>query len=185
MSSGHKKGREKAAGGTGKSSGSGKGPVSEKKTSGSGSILAIGVVFMILIIPIGLCFYTAPPAESYPVTLYEDPLLDAVHSAGATICDTTNTQWDVPGATGGKTYVVSSDCKSQNSANTITVQIQAFDSQESRDAAVMMYNTMTVGKGKPTGNLFAYNQYLIYVTPPNTPLMKSIGAELQKMKAGA
>jgi hypothetical protein len=175
MSSGHKKGREKAVKQEKKSSGS------EKKESGSGSILAIGVVFMILIIPIGLCFYSAPPAEPYTVVV-TDPLETAVHNAGAIICDTTNTQWDVPGATGGKTYVVSYDCTNQNSANTITVQIQAFDSQESRDAAVMMYNTMTVGKGKPTGNLFAYNQYLIYVTPPNTPLMKSIGVELQKMK---
>ncbi|MDD1665808.1 MAG: hypothetical protein LUQ32_10675 [Methanomicrobiales archaeon] len=175
MSSGHKKGKEKAGKPEKKSSGS------EKKESGSGSILAIGVVLMFLIIPIGLCFYTAP-AEPYTV-VPEDPLLTAVHEAGAYICDTTNTQWDVPGATGGKTYIVSYDCKDQTSSNTITVQIQAFDSQDSRDAAVMMYNTMTVGKGKPTGNLFAYNQYLIYVTPPNTPLMKSIGAELQKMKS--
>jgi|GEM_PF-1445432 len=174
MSSGHKKGKEKAGKTEKKTSGS------EKKSSGSGSILALVVVSMFLIIPIGLCFYTAPPAEPYAV-VPEDPLLTAVHNAGATICDTTNTQWDVPGATGGKTYVVSTDCRNQNSANTITVQIQAFDSQGSRDAAVMMYNTMTVGKGKPVGNLFAYNQYLIYVTPPNTPLMKSIGVELQKM----
>jgi hypothetical protein len=178
MSSGHKKGKEKADKTPKKTSGS------EKKESGSGSVIAIGVVLMFLIIPIGLCFYTAPPAEPYTV-VPEDPLLTAVHNAGATICDTTNTQWDVTGATGGKTYVVSYDCKNQNSGNTITVQIQEFDSQESRDAAVMMYNTMTVGKGKPTGNLFPVNQYLIYVTPPNTPLMKSIGAELQKMKAGA
>jgi len=64
------------------------------------------------------------------------------------------------------------------------VQIQAFDSVESRDAAVQMYNTMTVGRSKPVGNLFAYGQYLIYVTPPNTALMKQIGAELQKMKTG-
>ncbi len=179
MSSGHKKGKKKADAPEKMSS------ASEKKQSGAGSIAAILIVGMILIIPLGLCFYTAPPAESYPVTLYEDPLLDAVHNAGATICDTTNTQWDVPGATGGKTYVVSTDCTNQNSANTITVQIQAFDSQESRDAAVMTYNTMTVGRGKPTGNLFVYGQYVIYVTPPNTPLMKNIGAELRKMKAGA
>jgi len=175
MTSRHKKSGEKKTGQDKKTS------ASEKKTSGAGSILAVGFVLMIFIIPIGLCFYTAP-AEPY-TTIPEDPLLTAVHQAGAVICDTTNTQWDVPGATGGKTYVVSYDCKNQNSANTITVQIQAFDSQESRDAAVMMYNTMTVGKGRPTGNLFAYRQYLIYVTPPNTPLMKSIGVELQKMKA--
>jgi len=151
--------------------------------SGSGSVLAIAVVAMIFIIPIGLCFYSAPPAEPY-TTLPEDPLLTAVHAAGATICDTTDTQWNVPGATGGTTYVVSTDCKAQSSANTITVQIQEFDSVASRDAAVMTYNTMTVGRGKPVGNLFAHGQYLIYVTPPNTALMKQIQAEIQKMKSG-
>jgi hypothetical protein len=177
MSSGHKKGREKAGKPEKKTSGS------EKKESGSGSILAIGIVLMFLIIPIGLCFYTAP-SETYTVGP-ANPLPAAVQAAGASICSTTDKQWDVPGATGGKTYVISYNCAAQTSSNTITVQVQAFDSQESRDAAVMTYNTMTVGKGKPTGNLFAYKQYLIYVTPPNTPLMKSIGAELQKMKGTA
>jgi hypothetical protein len=177
MSSGHKKGREKGAGSEKKSSGS------EKKKSGSGSIVAILIVGMILLIPIGICLYSVS-AEPY-IAIPENPLLTAVDNAGAAICETSDTKWNVPGATGGHTYVVSTDCTNQNSGNTITVQIQEFDSQESRDAAVMMYNTMTVGKGKPTGNLFAYGQYVIYVTPPNTPLMKSIGAELQKMKAGA
>jgi len=163
-----------------------RGKKSQKKTSehgesGSGSILGVAFVCMIFLIPIGLCFYSAPPADTY-TTLPEDPLLTAVAAAGATICDTTDTQWDVPGAEGGTTYVISTDCRAQSSANTITVQVQAFDSVESRDAAVQTYNTMTVGRGKPVGNLFAYGQYLIYVTPPNTALMKQIGAELQKMK---
>jgi len=159
------------------------GSAPKKGESGSGSVLAIAVVAMIFIIPIGLCFYSAPPAEPY-TTLPENPLLTAVGEAGATVCDTTDIQWNVPGATGGTSYVVSTDCRAQTSANTITVQIQAFDSVESRDAAVQTYNTMTVGRSKPVGNLFAYGQYLIYVTPPNTALMKQIGAELQKMKSG-
>ena len=176
MSSGHKKGREKADRAEKKSSGN------EQKKSGSGSVLAILIVGMILIIPIGLCFYSVS-AEPY-TTIPENPLLTAVDNAGAAICEASDTQWNVPGATGGHTYIVSTDCKNQNSGNTITVQIQEFDSRESRDAAVLAYNTMTVGRGKPVGNLFEYNQYVIYVTPPNTNLMKSIGAELKKMKAG-
>jgi hypothetical protein len=156
---------------------------SKGSESGSGSIAAIIVLAMIFLIPIGLCFYSAPEAEPY-TTLPEDPLLSAVHAAGATICDTTSTQWNVPGATGGTTYVISTDCRAQTSANTITVQVQAFDSVESRDAAVQTYNTMTVGRGKPMGNLFAYGQYLIYVTPPNTALMRDIQEEIQKMKTG-
>jgi hypothetical protein len=174
VSSGHKKSKEKVARPE-KTSGS------DKKASGSGSILALVMVFMILIIPIGLCFYSAPPAEPYTVSPV-NPLPAAVQAAGAAICSTMDTHWNVTGATGGKTYVISADCAARTSSNTITVQVQAFDSTESRDAAVQIYNTMTVGRGKPTGNLFAYKQYLIYVTPPNTPLMKSIGAELQKMK---
>ena len=175
MTSRHKKSGEKA----GKPEKKSAGP--EKKTSGAGSILAIAFICMIFLAPLLLCFYTAP-AEPYTV-VPEQPLLAAVHEAGAVVCDTTSTHWNVPGATGGDTYVVSTDCKHQTSSNTITVQIQAFDSQASRDAAVQTYNTMTVGKGKPVGNLFAYNQYLIYVTPPNTALMRQIGAELKKMMA--
>ncbi|MDD1671219.1 MAG: hypothetical protein LUQ67_07940 [Methanomicrobiales archaeon] len=173
MSSRHRKSKEKADRPGKETSGS------ERKKSGSGSILAVGFVFMIFLLPIGLCFYSAP-AEPYTV-VSEDPLLTAVHQAGATICDTTNTRWNVAGATGGKTYVISTDCRAQSDTNTITVQVQAFDSQESRDAAVLAYNTMTVGRGKPVGNLFAYDQYLIYVTPPNTDLMRQIGAELKKI----
>jgi len=173
MSSGHKKGREKAA------KAEKAAPKSEKKTSGAGSILAIAFVFMIFLVPIALCFYSVP-AEPYTV-VPDQPLLTAVHNAGAVVCDTTSTHWDVPGATGGDTYIVSTDCKNQNPANTITVQVQAFDSQASRDAAVQTYNTMTVGKGKPVGNLFEYNQYVIYVTPPNTNLMRQIGVELKKI----
>jgi hypothetical protein len=174
MSSGHKKSKEKAEKPEKKTSGS------EKKTSGAGSILAIGIVLMILIIPIGLCFYTAPSPEPYTVGPV-NPLPAAVQAAGASICSTTDTHWNVTGATGGKTYVISYNCAAQTSSNTITVQIQAFDSTQSRDAAVQTYNTMTVGRGKPVGNLFEYNQYVIYVTPPNTNLMRSIGAELKKM----
>jgi hypothetical protein len=173
MSSGHKKGREKAAKPEKTT------PKSEKKESGSGSILAIAFIGMIFLAPLLLCFYTAP-AEPYTM-VPDQPLLTAVHNAGAVVCDTTSTHWNVPGATGGDTYVISTDCKAQTSANTITVQVQAFDSQASRDAAVQTYNTMTVGKGKPVGNLFEYNQYVIYVTPPNTNLMRQIGVELKKI----
>jgi hypothetical protein len=175
MTSRHKKSGEKKTGQEKKKS------APEKKTSGAGSILAVGFVIMIFIIPIGLCFYTAP-AATYTV-VPTNPLPAAVEAAGASICSTTNTQWNVSGATGGITYIISSNCQAQSSSNTITVMIQAFDSAQSRDAAVQMYNTMTVGRSKPTGNLFAYNQYLIYVTPPNTDLMRQIGAELKKMKA--
>ena len=177
MSPGHRKGEEKAAGPGKHAGGSG------KKTSGSGHILAIAFIFMIFMIPIGLCFITFPTA-TYTVSA-TNPLAAAVQAAGASICSTADTQWDVAGATGGKTYVISYNCNHQTSTNTITVQVQAFDSQESRDGAVLTYNTMYVGRGKPVGNLFAYNQYLIYVTPPNTDLMRSIGAELQKMVAPA
>lgn len=152
------------------------------RTNWSGIVGAILVVGMILAIPIGLLFFAAPPAEPYAV-VPGDPMPTAVANAGAHICSTTPNQWDVPGATGGTTYVISYDCANQSRANTITVQIQAFDSQDSRDAVMRIYNTMMLGRGKPLGNLMAYNQYLIFVTPPNTPLMSRIGAELQAMRA--
>jgi hypothetical protein len=164
----------------GKKSPGKKAPAAEKKQAGHGSVLAVVVVLMILFIPIGLCFVSVTP-EPYTV-IPTNPLPTAVQAAGASICSTTDTRWNVTGATGGKTYVISSNCAAQTSTNTIKVQIQAFDSVQSRDAAVQTYNTMSVGRGKPVGNLFEYNQYVIYVTPPNTNLMRSIQTQLKKMK---
>ena len=156
-----------------------KAPPAEKKASGHGSVLALVVVLMILFIPIGLCFVSVTP-EPYKV-IPANPLPAAVQAAGASICSTTDTHWNVTGATGGKNYVISYNCAAQTSTNTITVMIQAFDSTQSRDAAVQTYNTMMVGRGKPVGNLFEYDQYIIYVTPPNTNLMRSIQTQLKAM----
>jgi len=156
-----------------------KAPAAGKKESGHGSALAIVIVLMILFIPVGLCFVSVTP-EPYRV-VPTNALPAAVQAAGASICSTTDTHWNVTGATGGKTYVISYNCAAQTSDNTITAMIQAFDSTQSRDAAVQAYNTMMVGRGKPLGNLFEYNQYVIYVTPPNTALMRSIQAQLKAM----
>jgi len=146
-----------------------------KKRDGApwGVIIILILVFMI---PIGwiLVGFTAEP---YHVVSGE-PLREAAQAAGIKVVSTADSTWPVAGAMGGKTYTLSDE-----NGKIYTVKTQVFDSAGSRDAAVILYNSQSVGRGRPVGNLIVIGNYLVYVQPYNSGILERIAPELQKMKA--
>jgi hypothetical protein len=104
-----------------------------------------------------------------------EPVRDAAQSTGITVTSVRDTTWNLPGATGGKTYILS-----DRAGNVVTIATQAFDSAESRDAAIRLYNAHPVGRGKPLGSLVVVGQQLVYVTPANSEILQRIAPELKK-----
>jgi hypothetical protein len=89
----------------------------------------------------------------------------------------TDSPWPIAGATGGKIYTLSDE-----SGNIYTMLTQALDSAGSRDAAVLLYNSQSVGRGTPVGKLIVIGNYLVYVKPYTSEILKKLAPELRKLK---
>ncbi len=133
----------------------------------------LAVLIVIVLIPFGLILIAAE--ESPYHTVSGDPVSDAANVTGITIASVKDTTGNLPGATGGKIYVLT-----DNAGEVITVSTQSFDSAESRDAAIRQYNAHPVGHGKPVGSLVVLGQHLIYVTPANSDILQRLVPELKK-----
>lgn len=145
----------------------------------SAAIVSVLVILMVFFIPIGLIIVTVP-AQPYRAIGVE-PLREAAIAAGVTICNITDTHWNVPGATGGKTYIISDNCAALTPENTVIIQVQGFDSMESRDAAVVRHHTQTINHAGPVGKLLVYGQYVAYIqAPPDSEVVRKIADELRK-----
>ncbi|MFA4823656.1 MAG: hypothetical protein WC593_00710 [Methanoregula sp.] len=138
--------------------------------------LEIGLfVFLIIVVllPLGLILVIAEESPYHPVS--GEPVNEAAQATGITVTSVKDTTWNLPGATGGKTYVLT-----DNAGEVVTVSTQSFDSAESRDAAIRIHNAQQVGRGKPVGSLVVLGQHLIHVTPANSNILKNLAPELKK-----
>jgi hypothetical protein len=133
------------------------------------------VLFLILmfLIPCIMIIFVSEE-EPYHIVAGE-PVGDAAQTTGITVTSVRDTVWNLPGTTGGKTYVLT-----DSAGNVVTVSTQAFDSAESRDAAIRLYNANPVGRGKPLGSLLVVGQHVVYVTPANSEILQWIAPELKK-----
>ena len=140
-----------------------------------GSWAVILVLILFFMLPIGwlLVSYTAEP---YHVVSGE-PLREAAQSAGITVVNATDTTWPIGGAVGGKTYTLSDE-----SGNIYTIQTQAFDTAGSRDAAVLLFNSQSIGRGKPVGKLIVVGNHLVYIQPYTSGILKKIAPELKMLQ---
>jgi ABC-type glycerol-3-phosphate transport system permease component len=137
---------------------------------------AILLLVLMLLLPF-LWILVGTTTEPYHVVSGE-PLREAAQAAGITVVSATDSTWPVAGAIGGKTYTLSDE-----SGNLYTIRTQKFDSAESRDSAVIAYNAQSVGRGRPVGKLIVVGNYLVYVQPFTSAILKRIAPELQKLKA--
>jgi len=128
--------------------------------------LLLFVVLMFLI-PCGLIIVVSEEARYYQVPI--DPAASVTQMTGYSVVSANDTTWSVPGATGGMTYILADP-----SGQTVMVASQAFDSAESRDAAIRQHNANAVGRGKQVGSLIVHGQYVIYVTPANHAILSAI-----------
>lgn len=130
---------------------------------------------LVFLVPVGVILLVSEEAPYQ--NLSGVPVEDAARAAGITVTSARDTTWNLPGATGGKTYVLS-----DRDGNTARISTQAFDSATSRDAAIRLNNAHTVGKGKTIGSLMVVGQYLVYTTPANSPILHQLAPELKKIR---
>jgi hypothetical protein len=135
------------------------------------------ILILIFLVPLGWVM-VAFPAEPYRIVMGE-PITEAAQAAGLTIVNATDVTWNIPGALGGKTYVLA-----DKSGNLLTVQTQLFDSPASRDAAIQAHSAQTVGKGKPIGTIVIIGQEVVYIPPDQGGILVNLGPELLKKQAG-
>jgi hypothetical protein len=142
------------------------------------SRLEVGLfIFLIIValLPFGLILVIAEESPYHQV--FGEPVKEAAQATGITIMSAKDTTWNLPGAIGGKTYVLT-----DNTGEVVTVSTQSFDSAQSREAAIRLYNAQPVGRGKPVGSLVVLGQHLVYVTPANSNILKNLAPELIKKK---
>lgn len=133
------------------------------------------VLFLVLMFLIP-CIMIIFVSEEVPYRIVPgEPVRDAAQTTGITVTSIRDTVWNLTGATGGKTYVLT-----DSAGNVVTISTQVFDSAESRDAAIRLYNANPVGRGKPMGSLIVVGQHVVYVTPANSEILQRIAPELKK-----
>ncbi|HOX34489.1 MAG TPA: hypothetical protein P5217_01595 [Methanoregulaceae archaeon] len=149
-------------------------PSSEKHSSGPDKGLAVLVILMFFVpIILLMAIYDTEPYHIVPGESFSE----AMKAAGVSVVSEKDMTTSMQGQD-WKTYMLS-----DKSGNTVTVSVKAFDSAESRDTAVQAYNSNTVGKGQPVGRLIVVGQYLVYVTPADSIVVKELSAELEKLRA--
>ena len=141
---------------------------------GSWAVILVLILFFMIPIAWLLIAYTAEP---YHIVSGE-PLREAAQAAGITVVNATDITWPIAGAEGGKTYTLSDE-----SGNIYTIQTQAFDTAGSRDAAVLLFNSQSVGRGKPVGKLIVVGNHLVYIQPYTSGILKKIAPELKMLQA--
>jgi hypothetical protein len=129
------------------------------------------LVIAVVLVPLGIVILAGSQSTYHVVS--GDPVKDALDKNGISITSVRDSLWDVPGATGGKIYILT-DADNQQT----TIVTQSFDSAESRDAAIRAWHTSQPGRGKPIGDLIVAGQNIILVTPSNRPVMEKIGPDL-------
>lgn len=140
-------------------------------------IVALVLVIAIIMLPISVAILTHG-SDPYR-TIETNPVEAVAEAAGLTICSETPVTWNLAGAEGGKIYTISDNC--ENPSTTITVEVQKFNSQESRDAAILLYRTNTIGKAKTSGSMIVVGQYLVFVSDKGSSLFRAIAEKIDKI----
>ena len=131
------------------------------------------IMLIILVVVIPICVVTLVSTEVPYFRVSGEPVKDAALASNITITSVENTIWNLPGATGGKIYVLS-----DNSGGVTIVDTQTFDSAGSRDAAIRLYHANPVGHGRPVGRLFVIGQHLVYVIPADSEILQRLAPSL-------
>jgi hypothetical protein len=129
------------------------------------------VIFLLPCLMLGMIYGEAPYH-----TVAGEPVKEAADAAGISVVSVKGTLWNLTGAVGGKTYTLTDPA-----GDTAIIATQAFDSAESRDAAIRLYNSHPLGKGKPVGSMIVVGQYIVYATPSNSPIFAQLAPALKKI----
>ena len=146
--------------------------------SKNGEIALVVLIVVLFLLPfafLGLLYSEAPY-----FTITGEPVKEAADAAGISIVSVKGTLWNMTGAMGGKTYTLTDP-----EGDTAVIATQAFDSADSRDAAVRLYYSHAPGRGKTVGSLIVVGQYIVYATPANSPIFAKLAPSLQQAAKAA
>lgn len=129
-------------------------------------------LFAIALLPPVMLILAASPEPYYPVT--GEPVRDVLAEQGATLLSVKDTRWNMPGAMGGRTYVI----LDRDGRETI-ISTQTFENEMARDAAVRSWHAGGTGRGRQTGALFIHGETLVTVTPFDRPVIGTLGTSLK------
>lgn len=137
-------------------------------------VVSIIFIFMFVCLPMGwMLVANEPPGAYYPTS---NEKVDAfLQATGLSICEKTSTQWNVIGALGGISALISKDCQSSELDSRAYIHLQKFDTQEHRDSAVN-YIKASINKLNLNGAVFTYGSYVIVIQGPTggNPISETI-----------
>ncbi|PWR71910.1 hypothetical protein ACKUB1_11585 [Methanospirillum stamsii] len=127
-------------------------------------IVSIIIIFMFVCLPMGwMLVANEPPGAYYPTS---NEKIDAfLQATGLSICEKSATQWNVIGALGGTSVLISKDCQVTELDSRAYIHLQKFDTQEHRDSAVN-YIKASINRLNMNGAVFTYGAYVILVQGP-------------------
>jgi len=133
----------------------------DQKTMEIGAVI---LVVLIILLPFGWILLAHEPPGPFTKETSIEKIKDAMLRSGIVLCSEKDNSWDVPGALGGKTYVISGDCKAVDQSPDIIIHVQKFESEETRDAAIRGFNSQT--RGRPNGVILTHGPYVILLQGP-------------------
>ncbi|GAB6286862.1 MAG: hypothetical protein STSR0009_30650 [Methanoregula sp.] len=136
----------------------------------------IVIILVVIALPIGAIMVFATPEPFHVIT--GDIISDAANNAGLMVVSSTNGTLMFQGATAGKSYTVA-----DREGHLSLLYVQAFDSEESRNSAIRLYNAHSVAKGKPPGDLIIVGDTLVYIPASSASIKQWIlpGITLHKL----
>jgi len=146
-------------------------------------VVSILFAFMIIVLPMGWMLVSTEPPGPYFAT-ESSQVQAALKATGLNLCEQTESKWQLSGAQGGNSILISDDCSVQDSGKAIYIHTQKFDSSQNRDAAVRLVQK-SINMNDINGAVYTYGSYVIAVQGPTggkpiTEVMAQVKAGLKK-----
>ena len=146
-------------------------------TVSTGARKSLAILVILMFFAPFILFIAIQETEPYSIPGGQE-FADAVKAAGITVVSVEDSTWNVAGAIGGKTYVLSDE-----NGNTATISTQEFQSDESRDVAFQRYSSGMAGQGMPQGSLYMVGEQLVFVAAADNDVVRLLSDELQKLRS--
>ena len=143
----------------------------------AGSIL---FACMIIFLPMGWILISNEPPGAY-FEAESSQVQAALKASGLNFCTQAESTWQVAGALGGSSVLVSDDCSAQVSGKAIYIHTQKFDSVQNRDAAVRLIQK-SIQMNDINGAVYTYGSFVIAVQGPTGG--KPISEVVAQVKSG-
>jgi hypothetical protein len=132
-----------------------------KMSNNTMKVVSILFACMIIGLPMGWILLSNEPPSAYYAT-ESSQVQAALKATGLNLCDKTESTWNVTGALGGFTILVSSDCNAKETDSAVYIHTQNFDSVQNRDSAVRSIQR-SINMNDINGGVYTFGSYVIAV----------------------